>query len=75
MNAIVSEKGQVTIPKEIRDRLGLDAGAILDFTEESGRIVVKKVLSTDPISKWHGRGRLPRSQSVDDYLRIARGDA
>jgi AbrB family looped-hinge helix DNA binding protein len=74
MNAILSEKGQVTIPKKIRDRLGLDKGAILDFTEESGRIVVRKVLSTDPISKWRGRGRLPHAKSVDDYLRVARGE-
>lgn len=37
----VSEKGQVVIPKEIRDELGLARGMILEVEVEGGNVVLK----------------------------------
>jgi AbrB family looped-hinge helix DNA binding protein len=34
MKATVAERGQVTIPKALRDRLGVKPGTILQFSEE-----------------------------------------
>jgi len=73
MKTVVSEKGQITIPKPLRERLGLDAGTILDFDEAHGALVGRKRSGADPISRWRGRGRLPGGVSVDTYLRKARG--
>ena len=70
---MLSEKGQVTIPKSLRDDLGLIPGSVLDFTEDEGRIIVTKIVEENPISAWRGRGRLPVGKTVSEYLRIARG--
>jgi AbrB family looped-hinge helix DNA binding protein len=72
MNPVLSEKGQVTIPKPIRDDLDLVADSILDFEEEDGKIVVRKVVFENPIAAWRGKGRLPGFQSVDEYLAVSR---
>jgi len=41
--AVVSERGQVTIPHHLRRRLGLRPGQVLVFSEEAGRLVASKV--------------------------------
>ena len=44
MKAVVSEKGQVTIPKKLRDRMGIRAGQTVDFEEVDGgrRLMLRK---------------------------------
>jgi AbrB family looped-hinge helix DNA binding protein len=73
MKAAVSEKGQVTIPKEIRQRLGLRPGSILEFRAEGGRLIGTKAIAEDVFRKWRGRGRLPGGIAVNEYVRRARG--
>jgi AbrB family looped-hinge helix DNA binding protein len=41
----ISEKGQITIPKEIRDKLGIVQGDRLVFDLRGDSIIVKKVSS------------------------------
>ncbi|MDQ6624276.1 MAG: AbrB/MazE/SpoVT family DNA-binding domain-containing protein [Verrucomicrobiota bacterium] len=72
MTAIVSEKGQVTIPKQVREKLGLQPGAVLEFTANNGKLIGEKKVAVDVFAKWRGRGRLPKSLSVDKYLAKAR---
>ena len=68
MKAILSEKGQVTIPKPCRERLGLLPGTVLDFDASQGRLIAIKVQSEDVVRKWRGRGRLPGGMRVNQYL-------
>jgi AbrB family looped-hinge helix DNA binding protein len=76
MKTIVSEKGQITIPKEVRDQLGLRPGTRLDIAADKGRLIGVKAVDEDVIAKWRGRGRLPAGKSTDDYLRMIRdGDS
>ena len=44
MKSTVGERGQITIPKPIRDRLGLRPGVEVEFEEEDGRLVGRKVV-------------------------------
>ncbi len=42
----VTEKGQVTIPKHIRDKAGIRPGTEVDFRLEEGRIQIVKRIGT-----------------------------
>jgi AbrB family looped-hinge helix DNA binding protein len=42
MKSTVSEKGQVTIPKPLRKKLGIGAGQVLDFEAKNGTLVARK---------------------------------
>ena len=37
----VKHKGQVTIPQEMRNKLGIEEGSILDITTQDGTILLK----------------------------------
>ncbi|MBZ0256680.1 AbrB/MazE/SpoVT family DNA-binding domain-containing protein [bacterium] len=68
MKAIVAERGQVTIPKEIRDRMGITHKTVLEFKEEKGRMIVEKVQQSDPVSEVIGCLKLKKSTNelIDD---------
>jgi antitoxin PrlF len=73
MKAIVSEKGQVTIPKAVRSKLGIKTGTVLDFAADNGRLVAVKQEQGDAFDRWKGRGRIPGGLTVDEYLAEVRG--
>jgi len=73
MNAVVAERGQVTIPKRFRDRLGIGPSTVVDFEEDKGRLVLTKVVGVDPVSKV--MGCLRNGRKSDDLIRELRGEA
>jgi len=51
----ISSKGQVTVPREIRKRLGLEAGDRIEFVVEEGRTVIKPARAeANPFEKYIG---------------------
>jgi len=72
MNAVVAERGQVTIPQKLRQRLGIRPKTILDFSEENGRLVAVKMTEKDPVERAFGRLKLNRK--VDSIVAELRGD-
>jgi antitoxin PrlF len=44
LRSAITSKGQVTIPKEVRDRMGLKPGDRIEFVEDgSGRFVLEAI--------------------------------
>jgi len=74
MKTIISGKGQVTIPKVLRDRLGLAPGQVLDFRERKGRLIAEKLPLQDTVASVYGILQLGRrTNSVMKELRGGSG--
>jgi antitoxin PrlF len=65
MRSRVAERGQVTIPKVLRDRLGVVPGTTLEFSEEDGRLVAVK-RPAGPVAKVYGC--LGRKFNTDAFM-------
>ena len=74
MEATVAERGQITLPKAVRDALGLTKGTLLSVELEGGRIILRKNVD-DAISRARGKFKLDGFASVDDAMRAVRGRA
>lgn len=72
MDATVAERGQITLPKAIRDALGLTKGTRLKVELDGKRIVIRKDVN-DAISRARGRFKLPPGKTTDDVMRELRG--
>ena len=74
MEATVAERGQITLPKAVRDALGLTKGTQLKVELDGSRIILRKNVD-DAISRVRGRVPLPPGVSTDDIMRELRGRA
>lgn len=74
MEATVAERGQITLPKAVRDALGLTKGTTLKVELDGGRIILRKNVD-DALSKLRGRFKLDGFTSTDDAMRAIRGHA
>ena len=77
----VTSKGQVTIPKKVRERLGIVPGSAVDFElTESGEVVLRAVgrdgrrPARTPASRFARlRGRATVKMLTDEILALTRG--
>jgi AbrB family looped-hinge helix DNA binding protein len=73
MKTKVSERGQVTIPKKLRKRLGIRPGQVLEVDEERGRVVMSKVVQEDVFERLTGILKLDKT--TDELIEEMRGPA
>jgi AbrB family looped-hinge helix DNA binding protein len=68
----VTTKGQVTVPKEIRDRLGIEPGDEVEFEETDDGFVLRKSVEENPFDDW--RGVADTETSVEERIEELRGE-
>jgi len=70
----IGERGQVTIPKDLRDRYGLHRDVDVDFIDEGNGVrIVKRSDGAKRIAKLRGTIKLKHAASVDEYIEDVRG--
>ena len=85
MVATMTSKGRITIPLEIREQLGLDAGTQLEFEVADGRLVAHKVVCLRVTDLWMthaasakeldasfaqaGRGKTSKAVEFDEFVK------
>lgn len=73
LKAKMTSKGQVTIPKKIREKIGLEPGKEIYFEEKNGLIYIKKSIEKSPFDKWIGYLKDKKGQSPDEIIENLRG--
>lgn len=73
----ITTKGQVTIPADVRERLGLLPDTEVEFVVEDGRAVLRKRRRSQRrgakvVAHLRGRGTVP--MSTDEILALTRGE-
>ena len=72
MKSTISSKGQLTIPIELREKLGLAAGTVVQFELRDGVVLLRKGTGEDhPVDRLFGR--LDLQKPVDEILDLMRG--
>ena len=74
MEATVAERGQITLPKAVRDALGLTKGSILKVELETAGSSCARA-STTPFPAPAARFKLDGFESTDEAMRAIRGRA
>jgi AbrB family looped-hinge helix DNA binding protein len=80
MAAKVTAKGQVTIPKKIRDLLGIQAGSKVAFTlAEDGRVNLSKIDKESASGEQPNRfavlrGSSSSGMSTEEIMALTRGE-
>jgi AbrB family looped-hinge helix DNA binding protein len=72
----VTTKGQVTIPQNIRDKLGITPATEVDFIEEEGRILLVKRKSEKAAKRKFAklRGLATVKMTTDEIMALTRSE-
>jgi AbrB family looped-hinge helix DNA binding protein len=69
----ITTKGQITVPKQVRERMGLRKGDVLEFVEKEGMYHIRKAHSPTPFKKYRGYFKHLSGQDPDRVIEDSRG--
>ena len=63
----LTAQGQVSVPAAVRRRLGIGPGAVLEWKEEGGEIIVRRAgrYSSEDVHRTLFPGRAPKRKTLD----------
>ena len=68
----ISERGQITIPKQMRDRFGMNSNVEVEITPtDDGLLIRKRTASEHPVERVYTI--LHSDGNTDDYIEDIRG--
>lgn len=70
MHATVAERGQITVPKAVREELGLRPGDRLIITIEGGAFHARKQVEANPFGSF--RGIIKTDKTTDELMAVVR---
>jgi len=63
----VGDRGQITIPKELRDRRGIEGGDEIRFIEVNGEIIIKPPMDEERLAEGYKK-RADRSRQLAEEM-------
>ena len=70
----LSSKGQVTVPKDVRDALGLRPGDEIEFVKDTMGFRLQKWVDGSRLAKWRGYFKDLEGQDPDELIEQWRGE-
>ncbi len=72
--AKVTSKGQVTLPKKVREDMGISPGEEVEFQREEDGYLLKKKAKRSPFDKFVGYLKEKKGKSPDEIIKEIRGE-
>lgn len=72
--AKVTAKGQITLPKEVRENMGIAVGEEVEFQKDENGYLLKKKVRCSPFDKFVGCLKDKRDATPDQIVDEMRGE-
>lgn len=73
ITAKVTTKGQITVPKSVREHLGIEPGDEVEFIEDDGQFRVRRRPTGSTFARYRGLLKHLRGQASDEIVKDLRG--